>query len=254
MYGTSNQFLVLRERKPPDQSSGQVFQSSVRNDRDFSTVSTQDGQNSDFSLLAATADSYPSFDNSEFLALPQSPSHSPFQELQFPGPQLAAQSPSSTTFSSASPSSSIDLHPVHCGQCQMIFDDVEPTLKHIAVRHRGPGSPVWPCVLSNCGKCFEYEKDLRRHLGTQHFDKLYVCSCDPRRRRRRDKHRGHINRDHVKGKQALGSGLLVCQCGHTISGKEPRALERHLQHIEKECREWQPRKRGRPPKSDKKSA
>lgn len=248
MYGTSKQFPVLRERTPLDHSSSEAFQSSVRNDRDFSTVFTQDGPNSSSSLLIATADSYPSFEISTFLNIPQSPSRSPCPEPQWPDSQQAARSPSSTTLSSTSPSSSTDSHPVHCGQCQTTLNDVEPTLKHTSAEHRSPGSSLWPCVLSNCRKCFENKKDLERHLGDQHFDKRYTCSCGPRRRRR-DKHKVHI-----KHCPPVGDGLYTCQCGHTIGGQEPRALERHQHHIEKECRECQPRRRGRPPKSDKKSA
>lgn len=199
-----------------------------------------------FSLLDATTDSSSSFDFSEFLTLPQSPSQTSLPEPQWPGPQQAARSPSPTVSSSASPSSSIDLRFVYCGACQTTLNNVEPTMTHTA-KHRSPSFPFWPCVLSDCGKNFKYKKDLRRHLGDQHFDKTYICSCGPRRRRR-DKHKTHINNC-----RHMSSGSYICQCGDTINGKDPRALEKHLRHIEKECLDWQPQKRGRPPKSDKKS-
>lgn len=241
-YGTSEQFPVLCERRQPDQWSGLAFQTPARNDCDFSTVSSQDNLNSSSRLLDATAESYSSFDISEFVTLPQSPSQSPFPEPQWPGLQQAAQSSSPTSLSSASRSSSIDLRVVHCEQCQKTFNDVEPTLKHTEAKHRGPGSLLWPCVVSNCGKYFKNEKDLRRHLGDQHFDKVYTCCCGPRRRRR-DKHKTHI-----KHCRHMGGGFYTCQCGDTIDGQDLRALEKHLRHIEKECPDWQPRKRGRPPK------
>lgn len=208
----------------------------------------QDGPNSSSSLLIAPADSYPSFEISAFLNIPQSPSRSPCPELQWPASHQPARSPSSVTLSSTSPLSSTDGHPSHCGQCQTTLNDIERTLEHTEAEHRSPGSPLWPCVLSKCKKYFKNWKDLKRHLGDQHFDKRYTCSCGPHRRRR-DKHMVHINRC-----PPVGDGLYTCQCGDTIGGQEPRALERHRHHIEKDCRECRPRQRGRPPKSDKKSA
>lgn len=150
MCGTSEPFPVLCGRKPLDildHSSGQAFQTSVRNNCDFSTVSSRDGPNSSSRLLDATYDSYSSLPLSEFVNFPpKSPPRSISPEPTRPDPHQAAQSSSPTSFSSASPSPSAEQRLVHCGRCRINFHEVESILKHVAGKYRNKGPSCWPCV------------------------------------------------------------------------------------------------------------
>lgn len=243
MYGTSKQFHGLCEGKPLGDPSTKASQSSVRNDSDFNTVSSYDGFNSISSQLGATADSYSSFGISEIPILSQSPSQSSFSTPQWPSTQHAARSPDSATPCSASPSSSTEPPSVQCHQCRIHFNDVGSILKHVVANHHGAGRPPWSCVV--CGIGCKDKRTLERHLKNQHFGEKYYCPCGPGGRRR-DNHTKHI-----KKCQHTGGGSYFCQCGDTITRKDPRALDKHLRHIEKECPDLQPRKRGRPRKTNK---
>lgn len=244
MYGTFEQSSVLCDENPLDQLSSQALQSPVRNGCDFGIQSSQDNSESSPNLSNTTAIQSSSFTIFEFVNL--SPQSSPRLHSTVPAKlrtglplEKSAQPSSPTTSSSASLSPSIEPHFVHCVQCQIKFNNVKSTLEHVAAKHF---DTRWPCVASSCEKHFKNGKDLRRHLDDQHFDIKYTCSCG--RRSRRDKHK-----DHIKHCQHTGDGFYTCQCGNRTEGHTLHDLEEHQHHIDKKCPTWQPRKKGRRPKT-----
>lgn len=233
----SEPFSDLCEWQPLDGWSSQASYSSARNNCDFNTISSQDGPNSSSRPLDADAGSYSSPSSPKSIKFPPSPTRLLVPGSPWPVPQQAAQSFPPAPFSSASPSPPTKLRVVHCGQCQVVFNDVQSALKHVTDRHRDTGHSHWPCIVPNCGNQFRHEKDLRRHLDDQHLDIKYTCSCG--HRARRDKHKSHI-----KVCQTEGNGFYTCQCGNTTRG-----LNGHLLHIEEKCPLR--RKKGRPSKTKK---